>query len=65
MSIIPAAAALILFVLTENMRNPMVLTDRWTILMAVILMIQAVVAYIAKKSEDDNDDDEIAEAANA
>ena len=65
MSIIPAAAALILFVLTENMRNPMVLTDRWTILMAVILMIQAVVAYIDKKSEDDNDDDEIAEAANA
>lgn len=65
MSLIPAAGALILFILTENMANPMVLTDRWTILMAAILLIQAVAAFIVKKSEDNDEDDEITEAANA
>ena len=65
MSIIPAAGAVIAFILTENMNNPMILTDRWTILMAVIMLIQAVVALFAKKSEDENEDDEIAEPVNA
>ena len=49
MSLIPAIGATVAFILTENMNNPMVLTDRWTILMAVILMIQALVALMAKK----------------
>ena len=47
------------------MNNPMIFTDRWTILMAAILLIQAVVAIFAKKSEDENEDDEIAEPVNA
>ena len=63
MSLIPAVGAAIIFILTENMNNPMILTDRWTILMAVILLIQAIVAIFAKKSEDE--DEEIAEAVNA
>lgn len=65
MSLIPAVGAVIAFVLTENMNNPMIFTDRWTILMAAILLIQAVVAIFAKKSEDENEDDEIAEPVNA
>ena len=65
MSLIPAVGAAIIFILTENMNNPMILTDRWTILMAVILLIQAIVAIFAKKSEDEDEDDEIAEAVNA
>ena len=63
-SIIPAAVAVIAFILTENMANPMVLIDRWTVFMAAILLIQAVIAMIAKKSEKENDD-EIAGAVNA
>ncbi len=65
MSIIPAVGAAIAFMLTENMSNPMVFTDRWTILMAVILLIQAIVAIFAKKSDDENEDDNMAEAVNA
>ena len=65
MSLIPAVGAAIIFILTENMNNPMILTDRWTILMAVILLIQAIVAIFAKKSEDEDEDEEIAEAVNA
>lgn len=60
MSLIPAIGAAIIFILTEDMSNPMVLVDGWTILMAVILLIQAVVAMIAKKSKDENEDDEMA-----
>lgn len=63
-SIITAAVSVIAFILTENMANPMVLIDRWTVFMAAILLIQAVIAMIARKSEKENDD-EIAGAVNA
>ena len=62
-SLIPAIGSLIIFVLTEDMSNPMILTDGWTILMAVILLIQAAAAIIAKKSKED--EEEMAEAMNA
>ena len=66
LSIIPAAGAIVAFILTENMSNPMALTDRWTILMAVILMIQAVVAILAKKEDkEEEEDSEAAEAIEA
>ena len=58
--VIAVIAAIVVFILTENMNNPMAFTDRWTILMAVILLIQVVVAMIAKKSKDENEDDEMA-----
>ncbi len=64
-SIIPAVGALIAFILTEDMSNPMILTDRWTILMAVILLIQAVVAIRARKTEEENDEVEAPETMNA
>jgi hypothetical protein len=61
-SIIPAAGAIIAFILTEDMSLQMALTDRWTILMAVILLIQAVTAMFAKKEKEENED--TAEAIN-
>ena len=63
-SILPAAGAIVAFILTENMNNPMAFTDRWTILMAVILLIQGVVALLAKK-ESKEEDEEATEAINA
>lgn len=65
MSLVPAIGAAIIFIITEDMSNPMVLTDGWTLLMAAILLIQAVVAFIAKKSEDESDDEEMTETMNA
>lgn len=62
-SLIPAIGAVIAFILTENMNYTMVLTDRWTILMALILLVQAVIAILAKKAT--NEEDETAEAINA
>ena len=61
-SLIPAIGAIIAFILTEDMSNPMVMVDKWTLLMVIILAIQVGVAILAKKKEDDEDDDEYAEA---
>ena len=62
-SIIPAAISVIAFILTENMANPMVLTDRWTIFMAAILLFQAAPAILAKKEVKETE--EASEAINA
>ena len=48
-SIIPAVAAVIAFILTENMRLPMVLVDKWTLLMVIIALVQLLIAYFSKK----------------
>ncbi len=49
-SLVPAAGAVIAFILTENIRNPMILIDRWTVLMVIIALVQAAVMMLSKKS---------------
>ncbi|HJB68854.1 MAG TPA: hypothetical protein H9770_08485 [Candidatus Fournierella excrementigallinarum] len=55
---IPAIAAVAAFILTEDMSDPMVFTDRWTLLMAAIAAVQAIVAILAKKSREKAGEDE-------
>jgi len=50
-SLVPALGAIITFLITENMANPMILTDKWTRLMAAFLLVQAVVVIIAEKDK--------------
>ncbi len=50
-SLIPAAGAIIAFVLTENMGLKMQMTDKWTLLMAGILAVQVILAVISVQSE--------------
>ena len=59
-SIIPAIGAIIAFILTEDMTNPMIMTDKWTIMMIVILAVQCIVAIAAKKKSDDTDGEMVA-----
>ncbi|MBQ3393627.1 MAG: InlB B-repeat-containing protein [Oscillospiraceae bacterium] len=59
LSLVPAAAAIVMFILTENMNNRMVLTDKWTIWMLTILLTNIVAAFAARK-----DDEKIAENDN-
>ena len=54
LSIIPLLVAVLLFILTENMSNPMIWVDRWTIWMALITLVQIVLAVFAKKSNKEN-----------
>ena len=53
LGVVPAAAAVIAFLFTENMRNLMVLTDRWTLFMVAILIVNAVLAIVTRNRKDD------------
>ena len=53
-SLIPAVAAVVAFLLTENMANPMILTDEWTVMMVIILAIQTGVALLVGKKDSEN-----------
>ena len=58
LSIIPAAGSIILFILTEDMSLPMQMVDKWTPVMAAILIVQAVITLLSKKKKKDGDDSE-------
>ena len=58
MTLIPGVGALIVFLLTENMRHPMVWTDRWTLLMVLIGVIQLLLALLCLKREKEQAEDE-------
>ena len=64
-SILPAVAAVIAFILTENMRLPMVLVDKWTLLMIVIALVQLLVAYFSRKKTQEPEQPEQMQTANA
>ena len=51
-SIIPGIGAIIVFILTEDIRLPMVFTDRWTLLMFIIALVQLIVALLAMKKKE-------------
>jgi len=49
LSLVPAIGAIVAFILTENMSNPMQFVDRWTLLMVLIALVQVVIVYFSKK----------------
>jgi len=49
MSVIPMVAAFVLFLLTEDMRNPMMWVDRWTALMVLIVAVQGCVMIMSHR----------------
>ena len=54
-SLVDAIIAVVVFVLTENMKQPMVLVDKWTILMILFTLISIVsFAFGRKYHEEDN-----------
>ena len=55
LSLIPAAAAVIAFILTEDMSLRMVLTDGYTLLMAIIALIQAGMMIISRDKKDNEE----------
>ena len=63
--VLSAIAAVITFILTEDMRLPMIMIDRWTLLMVIILAVQIVAAVLNKKaSENEEDEDAQTQTAN-
>ena len=58
-AVIDAIAAVVVFILTENLAHDMVLVDKWTVLMALFGLISIVSTYFARKwHEEDEDEDE-------
>ena len=54
LSLIPAIAAVVTFLLTEDMSLPRVMTDKWTLLMVVSLVVNIILAIIAHKTKDED-----------
>lgn len=61
-SLVPGIGSIIVFLLTEDMRLPMVFTDRWTLLMVIIAVIQVIVAILSIKEKQEPDEDNAARA---
>lgn len=57
-SAIIGIGSIIIFILTENMSLPMVLTDKWTFLMILLLIIEIVSIFIIRQQSkgEENDD---------
>jgi uncharacterized protein YqhQ len=60
LGLIPAIASIVVFLLTENMNNPMRLVDKWTILMVVMTLVNALLAYLTRNKKKDEDEEEAA-----
>ena len=50
--------AIIVYILTENMRKPMVLIDKWTPLMLIALIASWVVDYTLTRFREDKESEE-------
>ena len=57
LSILPGIGGIIAFILTENMNNPMIFADQWTLLMIVIAFVQAIFTIFSVKKRKDKDDE--------
>ena len=58
-SILVGIISIIAFILTEDMTLPMVLIDKWTILMLILLLVNIINIFIMRKKskQEDEDDD--------
>ena len=51
LSLLVALGSIILFMLTENVKLPMVYIDNWTIVMVIIMIVQIVLMIFSKHKE--------------
>ena len=54
-SVVDALVAIVVFALTENMKLSMVLVDKWTILMVLLIMVNIVSFAFGKKYHDEEE----------
>ncbi len=59
-SVVPAIGAIILFILTQDLTQPMVWFDMWSLVFAIIAIVNIVllIASRRRKADDDSQDDE-------
>ncbi len=52
-----AILSAVIFILTQDMSLPMALVDNWTLIMAVILLVQVLIAVLSRKKVVDDDEE--------
>ena len=57
LGLIPAIGSVILFILTEDLRNKMTWTDKYTLAMVVIMLVNFVIAYLTRNKKKDDDEE--------
>ena len=62
LGLIPGIGAIVAFILTEDMTLKMRLTDKWTIIMAAILLINLLLAFLTRNKKKDNEEEEETQA---
>lgn len=62
---IDAILAVVVFILTENISLPMVLVDKWTVLMVLFGLISIVSTYFARKWHEEYEDEDEESSQNA
>lgn len=58
LGVIVAIASVVFFILTEDMSLPMALTDKWTIWMVVIAIVELVLVLVGRHWKDVDDEDQ-------
>ncbi|MGX8774522.1 MAG: MBG domain-containing protein, partial [Bacillota bacterium] len=56
--VVTAIVSIIVFFLTEDMTLPMILVDKWTLLMIIFFAFQILTAILNKRASKDDDDEE-------
>ena len=57
-SVIDAVLAVVVFIFTENMRLPMVLVDKWTMLMVLFAVVSVISLVLGRKYHEEDEEDE-------
>lgn len=67
LSLIPAIAAIILLLITQDFTQPMAIFDKWSIVFLIIVIIQVILAIAShrKKDEDEDDDEQASSGSTA
>ena len=55
LGLIPAIVSVIVFIITEDLTQRMELVDSYTLLMILILLVEAVIAFFARKTKDEDE----------
>jgi hypothetical protein len=58
LGLIPAILSVIIFIFTEDMRNPMVLKDRYTLLMVIIALATILLAFLSRNKKEEKEEEE-------
>ena len=59
LGVITSVASVLVFIFTEDMRAKMVIIDRWTLLMVVLLFVNVVTFYLGRRWQEDEDEEEV------